>query len=175
MVLLGLALGPGWFFLKTSRPQQFQLFSDRPGGRSAGGPPWKFRAGYSRATEPSGPVPAGLGPDRIPIGTDQTRTGFASPRRPSQAGPGRAEASRAGPEPSRAGPSRARAGPGPGRAGPGPGRVHGPPRADPGQTGQIRAETYQTESSRAEPDATNTRLFSKTSVSTMKSVVLHLL
>ena len=119
MVLLGLALGPGWFFLKTSRPQQFQLFSDRPGGRSAGGPPWKFRAGYSRAPEPSGPVPAGLGPDRDRSNPEQdlrahagrAKRGRAEPKR-AEPGPSRAEPGRAGPEP-----GRARAGPGPGRAG----------------------------------------------------------
>ena len=168
--MLGLALGPGWFFLKTSRPQQFQLFSDRPGGRSAGGPPWKFRAGYSRAPEPSGPVPAGLGPDRDRSNPEQDLRAHAG-----RAKRGRAEPKRAEPGPSRAEPGRAGPEPGRARAGPGPGRVHGPLRADLGQTGPIRAEKYQTESSRAEPDATNTQLFSKTSVFTMKYVILHML
>ena len=144
MVLLGLALGPGWFFLKTSRPQQFQLFSDRPGGRSAGGPPWKFRAGYSRAPEPSGPVPAGLGPDGIPIGTDQTpnRICEPTPAEPSGAGPSRSEPSRARAEPSRAEPGPSRAGPGPGRARAGPGS-----RTSPGRSG-----TNRTDSGRKVPD-----------------------
>ena len=98
LVLLGLALGPGCFFLKTTRPTNLQLFSECHAAGRPASRPWKFLAKVRRAS-----------------------------------------------------------------------------RAKPDQNGPISAETFETESSRAEPDATHALCLSKTSVFTSTYAFLHLL